>query len=231
MKQKTDFLKSAELFKHLSNVQLETIANDATVENYAKDQIIFLKGDPADYMFMVISGWVKGFRTSFNGEDAVFAIKSTYSTFGDIASLGKTNHIATIQAVTPVKMLKIPYHTFLNVLKKDKCSLETMFKINSERHNSLINEIEQLITCKAHERIGLFLLEMLKDSSVTTFPAENSANIKLPYAKSLVAQQLGMKAETFSRSFAKLKSEGLIYPEKRDIKINDINKLKNYCRV
>lgn len=231
MKQKIDFLKNSTMFKHFDSNQLEKIAKIADVENHGKNHIIFLKGDRAGFLYLVISGWVKGFRTSFNGEETILGIHSTCSTFGDIASLSQTRYLATAQAVTPTKLLKIPYQEFINIIKNDEKALDVIFKINSERHSNLIDELEQLITCSAHERIGLFLLKMLENDNVTSFDDENIATISLPYAKSLVASQLGMQAETFSRAFAKLKKDNLITASKRNITVNNITNLKKFCRI
>lgn len=231
MKNKLDFLKSAELFKHLTQTQLEQIACIAEVENYAKNHTIFLKGDEAKFVYLVISGWIKGFRTSFNGEETILGIQSTGSTFGDIASLSQTKYIASVQAVTPAKVLKVPYEEFLKIMINDAKSIEIMFKINAERHCLLVDEIEQLITCTAHERIGLFLIKMLQNDEVTSYEDENSATIALPYAKSLVAAQLGMQAETFSRAFAKLKKDNYIDASKRNILVNNIENLKKLCKI
>tara|TARA_Y100001960_G_scaffold222227_1_gene232483 strand:+ start:954 stop:1652 length:699 start_codon:yes stop_codon:yes gene_type:complete len=231
MKQKVDFLKGSLLFKHLPDDQLTEIAKISEVENHAKNHIIFLKGEKANFIYIIISGWVKGFRTSFNGEETILGIQSTYTAFGDIASLSQTRYVATAQAVTPSKVLKIPYKEFIDIIKHDDQALDTIFKINAARQNRLVDEIEQLITCTAHERIGMFLLEMLKNDDITKFEDENIATISLPYAKSLVASQLGMQAETFSRAFAKLKKDSLIDADKRNITVTDITKLKRFCRI
>lgn len=231
MKNKKDFLRKADLFRHLTENQLEKLAYKAEVENHAKNHVIFLAGDEAKYVYLIISGWVKGFRTSFNGEESILAIISNNDTFGDIASLGKTKYTTSAQAVTPLKLLKIPYLEFLEVIKSDEKALDIMFRISADRQLFLIKEIEQLITCTANERIGLFILNMLRNDEVSTFEDENAATIKLPYAKSLVASQLGMQAETFSRAFAKLKKQNLIQSSQRNINVSDIAALKRFCRL
>lgn len=231
MRNKQDFLRSAELFRHLNENQLEKLAYKADVESHAKNHIIFLSGDTAKYIYLVIDGWVKGFRTSFNGEESILAIAGANTTFGDVASLGKSNYSISAQAVTPVKLLKIPYLEFIEVIKNDPKSLDVMFKMHAERQLYLVEEVERLTTCTANERIGLFLLNMLKNDSITSYEDENVATIKLPYAKSLVASQLGMQAETFSRAFSKLKKQDLINSSQRNITVSNISKLKDFCRV
>jgi len=231
MKNKKDFLRQSLLFKHLTENQLDKLAYKAEVINHAKNHMVFLSGDEAKYVYLILSGWVKGFRTSFNGEESILGIISSYQTFGDLASLGKTQYTVSTQAVTPVKLLKIPYSEFLEVVKSDPTSLDIIFKINAERQLGLVKEIEQLVTCTANERIGLFLLNMLQNDNVSTFEDENAATIKLPYAKSLVAAQLGMQAETFSRAFAKLKKQNLIQSSQRNISVSDIAALKRFCRI
>ena len=231
MKNKKDFIRSADMFMHFAERDIEKLAYKAEVINFAKHSMIYLSGDEAKYIYLTISGWVKIFTTSFNGDETVLGVIGKGRTFGDTASLGKVEYLVSTQAITPVKVIKIPYSEYLDVLKGNDKALDFVFNLSAERQKFLIKEIEQLITCTANERIGIFLLRMLKNKEVITHEDNDSVTIKLPYAKSVVAAQLGMQAETFSRAFAKLKKDGLIKSSQRNITINSISQLKQFCRV
>ena len=65
-----------------------------------------------------------------------------------------------------------------------------------------MDEIEALKAQTADQRVLRFLLSLV--------PAHaTSAEARLPYTKGVIAASLGLKQETLSRSFARLKSIGI----------------------
>lgn len=229
MTNKKDLIRSANLFKEFSEHEIEKLAYKSEVVTCAKNNIIYMTGDQDNFIYLIISGWIKAYTTSLNGQETIIAVIGQGSTFGDTASLGNTSSLVSTQAITPVKLLKIPKTEFAEVLKSNSNALDLMFKMSAKRVNYLIGEVEQLVTCNANERIGLFLLKMMQHEDITFYEHDDCVTIKLPYAKSIVASQLGMQAETFSRAFSKLKKEKVISSSQRNITINSISKLRSMC--
>jgi CRP-like cAMP-binding protein len=89
------------------------------------------------------------------------------------------------------------------------------------RHlHSLVNQVEQLQTRSSAQRLAQFLVSLA--------PVEDgSAVIVLPYDKSLIAHRLGMKPESLSRAFARLRAQGVSADGNR-VLVEDIFTLKEY---
>jgi CRP-like cAMP-binding protein len=90
---------------------------------------------------------------------------------------------------------------------------------------SLVTTVSELKNLSAAQRLGLFLL---------TFSENDTGQVilTLPYEKRILAEKLGMKAETLSRAFQKIKAQNInLVQSGRVIQIDQIEKLARFCEV
>lgn len=87
-------------------------------------------------------------------------------------------------------------------------------------HN-LVSQIEALKARTGAQRVAEFLCELAECQT-------GACEVVLPYDKILIAGRLGMKPESLSRAFARLKDEGVVVKQNR-AKIDDIDHLRVYC--
>ena len=88
------------------------------------------------------------------------------------------------------------------------------------RHlRQLVQQIELLTNKSSTERVAAFLLKLCAQDS-------GPATILLPLDKALIAGRLGMQPETLSRSFAKLRTLGVI-TRGGEISIPDVAALRH----
>jgi hypothetical protein len=83
----------------------------------------------------------------------------------------------------------------------------------------MANRIEQLTAQSATQRVADFLVSL-------TPCIEGPCTIALPYDKSLIAGRLGLKPESLSRVFAKLRAVG-IDVRASDVVVYDVATLQN----
>ena len=86
--------------------------------------------------------------------------------------------------------------------------------------HSLVAQLEQLKAQTGAQRVAEFLLELSPCE-------EGSCIVTLPYDKVLIAGRLGMKPESLSRAFAKLKSVGVSI-SRNSATIEDVERLRDY---
>jgi CRP-like cAMP-binding protein len=90
---------------------------------------------------------------------------------------------------------------------------------STSRHlHNLVQQVEQLKAQSGVQRVAEFLASLA--------PVENgSCVIALPYDKVLIAARLGLKPESLSRAFAKLKGVGVAVHTSH-VAVNDVGKLR-----
>ena len=94
------------------------------------------------------------------------------------------------------------------------------------RQHYLVQQIEQVTTRTAPQRIGAFLIRFCKKNR----QAEGQWVVHLPYDKSVISTRMNIKPETFSRALAKLEPYG-VHIEKKHILITDMEALAEFCDI
>jgi CRP/FNR family transcriptional regulator, dissimilatory nitrate respiration regulator len=83
----------------------------------------------------------------------------------------------------------------------------------------LVGQIEELKARSGVQRVAEFLVQLSAGS-------EGECSVALPYNKALIAGRLGMKPETLSRAFAKLRAHG-VRIEAAVAHIEDVERLRD----
>jgi CRP-like cAMP-binding protein len=96
-----------------------------------------------------------------------------------------------------------------------------MIASTSQHLHNLVYQVEQLKAQTGVQRVAEFLASL---ATVDHGPCA----IALPYDKVLIAGRLGLKPESLSRAFAKLKQLG-VEVHASHVLVNDVAKLRNYA--
>lgn len=217
----TDLIHRHPLFRGLSPEQLAQTIKGATARTYAKGQTLFTRGDPADYFYFIYDGWVKIFRESVDGDEAIIGVFTRGETIAEAAAFTGGHYPAGAEIVEPARVLAIRASSFIQHLKDNPTIGLSMLATLSQRMHHLVGEIESLKTQSASQRVCQFLLKLCSVD-------EGATVIALPYDKSIISGRLGIQPESLSRILAKLRKLG-VKSERGRVIINDISLLRQFC--
>ena len=124
---KIQLLKRIDWFSTLPLTDLAVIAGQLRVENFARDDILFQRGDPGDAFYIIVQGWVNAFVTSDEGSMIVLNQFGPGDIFGEMALLDNKPRSAGIMALAPLEVLTLNRAEFLAVLREHpSVALETL---------------------------------------------------------------------------------------------------------
>jgi CRP-like cAMP-binding protein len=69
-----EIAKQSILLSNLTEDLADTLLKNAITRDYGRGAMIFLQGEPAASVHIVLDGWVKLFRISPNGAEAVVSV-------------------------------------------------------------------------------------------------------------------------------------------------------------
>ena len=203
MEQNETFLRGLPFFKGLDDAVATPLLENRRERQYARGENIFLQNDDASRLFIVLSGWVKLFRQTPDGDEAVVGLLSVGDMFGEAAIFGGAGYPFSAAAAEDVKVFEIPGDTLRTLAKQNHAVMSRVMDSMSRELRNLQMQNEHLALMSAPQRVGCLLLQF----SAGLTGAGGAFN--LPYDKSLAAARLGMKPETFSRALAQLKPVGV----------------------
>lgn len=188
---------------------------------------LFLQGDGADMVYLVLEGWLKVFRLSSDGAEAVLHIFRPGESLAEPAVFSLGRYPASAEAAAPdTRVLAIPGNVLRDMLRRDPELALQIIGVFSQRMNSLVAETERRQVLPTVRRVATFLLELLDDTQATLLPPPHT--LTLPYDKALIAARLGMTPESLSRALAQLKRQGVSVHGAR-VRFEDSVALRRYA--
>lgn len=196
-----DGLKANTLFSSCTGEELDRFAEKAVLHSYPKGKILFLHEDQADYAYVLRSGWVKLFRETLDGDQAIVDILTETHVFGETSIFNDTLYPYSAEVVEKAEIIQIPLSVLKTEIETNSRFAYAMLSAMARYRRQQDRELEHRTLQNAPQRIGCFLLRLADQKQ------DGPVKIHLPYDKTLVASRLGMQPETFSRALNKLKQE------------------------
>jgi len=214
-------ITSLPLFGGLKQETLEELLSQCQPRDYGKGEMLFHRDDPAECFYILIDGWVKVYRETVNGEEAVIGVFAGGETVAEAAAFLDSGYPASAQVVDDARIIPVFSANFRQNIARCPEIAFNMLASMSRRMHHLVMEIEQLKTASATQRLVEFLL---RRCAVDNGPAV----IRLPYDKTLISRRLGMQPESLSRILAKLRKLG-VKAEQNQVVINDVAALQEFA--
>lgn len=196
-----DTLRTLDLFKNCTDSFFQNIERNSSTSTHEKNKILFLHEDDAQYFYFIKSGWIKLFRETMDGTQAVVDILTTGHIFGETSIFEEGLYPYSAEVVERAQIVALPITALKTEIETNGSFAYDMLASMARYRRHQDREIEHRSIQNAAQRIGCFLLRL-------TSQDEDGKNIiQLPYDKMLVASRLGMQPETFSRALKKLQNE------------------------
>ncbi|MBF0380819.1 MAG: Crp/Fnr family transcriptional regulator [Magnetococcales bacterium] len=216
-------LKDNSLFSALTNEQLSSVKREMRVVKIKGNQPIFDTETKADRFFVLVTGQIKLYRLFKNGTEKIIEIIRPGEVFASaVMFMEIDNYPVSADSLQDSCLLSFNNKQFLGILKESPETCLRMLANMSQRLRRQLTEIDKLYLKSAHKRLLNYLAEHMK------IVDNNVGIVKLDSPKRVVASNLSIQPETFSRALKKLNEENLIAVDGRSIHIPDVAKLQFY---
>lgn len=213
----SEIVAATPLFRGLSPQMSRELVGRAVPRAYDKGAMLFHQGEPAASLFIILDGWVKLYRTTPDGLEVVLHVFKKGESFAEAAMFLGGRYPASAETVAPSRLLKIDGEAFRARIREQPEFAMSMLASASYQLKMLVEQIEQIKVRSAPQRIADFLVRIASTR-------EGPAVVELPFEKSLLANRLGMKPESFSRALRRLRSFG-VSVDREVVKIEDVGRL------
>jgi CRP-like cAMP-binding protein len=204
---------------HFAELPVEiqnALASVAIPRQFAEGQVIFIEGEPADYLYILESGWVKASRMSPEGREQAMLVVKPGEMFGDVALFTDTPYPGTVVALEAVKVWAIEKSDILKLITRYPELAFTVIRSLGQRIIYYIGLVEDLSLRSVEARLANTLLKnaeysdghlLVRRRKWATFDR--------------MAHRLGTVRDVLSRALRSLEEEGFIQVERHAIIILD----------
>jgi CRP-like cAMP-binding protein len=192
-----------------------SIEQMGAVMSFARNSEIFGEGEPADYLYKVISGSVRTYTVLSDGRRQIGDFFLPSEIFG--LETGE-NHAHSAEAITDAKILVIKRSAVMALAARDNTVANELWALTGRQLARVQGHILLLIK-SAEERVAGFLLEMASR-------VQSNSEVQLPMSRQDIADYLGLTIETVSRTLTQLEnSSAIALLTSRRISLRDRNAL------
>jgi len=166
---------------------------------FRRNAEIYGEGEPADYVYKVLSGSVRSYKVLGDGRRQIIGFHLP----GDILGLDcEAEHSCSAEAIADCQVLLVRRTTLLNVAEHDIDVARSLWT-STALHLKRAHEHSLLLIKSAQERLAAFLLDIAHRLSVKN-------EVDLPMSRQDIADYLGLTIETVSRTFTQLSEASVI---------------------
>jgi CheY-like chemotaxis protein len=199
-----------ELKNHLKSYDVKT---------YDTSNVVYDSNQGNHYFYMIEKGVVKTFMIDENGKELITALFKADDVFGDFTFKHNTSK-EIAQCLEPTSLYCIPKNDFKTFLDSNTKMLYDIINVLDhnlqDTKNQLLDMAYSSVKRKTAQTIILFT-ERLKRNKLR----------QIRISRADLAAVAGIAQESLIRTLSKLKKEGLIEIEGRNIKVLDFEKLEN----
>jgi len=205
-------------FHDLSDQDLATLCQRSRLQMLDSGQMLCREGDAAERFYIVLSGSVKLFRVSDQGNERILGSAGMDDVLGEVPACspdGRYPWYAQCLESTRVR-------SFSGTVLRNMVSGRSDYMMNVMRYvgaawSHMVEDRTILAAQNARERFVQYLLNLIPAGDWRTSGIE----VELPLPKGLIASQLAMQPETLSRVLKELRDLGLVSGSQRRITVRD----------
>jgi len=209
------------LFQRLSESKRSDLLRNAMVHGVASGTVLFEQGDVPNFQLVVLSGSALLFGRSTEGREVLIEAVRAPDLIIPAAVVTGAPYLMQARVPEPSRFLLIHAAAFRAAVETDSLLAQAVIGSLAHQFRRMVRQIKNLKLRSSTQRVGCYVLALSKRQGTPS-------RAILPYEKTLIASELGITRESFSRALSNLERFG-IRVEGQTIAILDASRLAAEC--
>lgn len=210
------------LFRRLPPADRASLLRRSIQHSVPAGTILFEQGEIPNFQVAVLSGSVQLFGRSTSGREVLIEVVGAADLVIPAAVVTNAPYLMQARTPEPSRLLLLEAAAFREAVASDPQLALGVIGSLAQQFRRMVRQIKNLKLRSATERVGCYLLAL---SSRQGTPDR----AVLPYEKALIASELGITRESFSRALAALEASG-VRVRGSAISIGDRERLAAACQ-
>lgn len=220
MKKYFNVLRKCPLFERIKDEEIPGMLNclGAKVIQVSEKQFVFMEGEPARYVGIVLSGMIQVVREDYYGNRSIVAAVEPAQLFGETFACADEERMP-VSAVAECES---------EVLLADCRRILTTCSNACGFHNQLVSNLLKIVARKnllLNQKIELLSQKTTREKLMTYLLAQakrcGSNEFTIPYDRQALADYLGVERSAMSAELGKLRRDGVIECKRSWFKVLD----------
>jgi CRP-like cAMP-binding protein len=215
-------LAQANLFRGLGDGDIERLTHAAVSHRYKKGSAVIYEGDPGDALYVVMSGSLKVFVTSSEGNELLLTTLSSGDTFGELALIDGGTRSASVEALEASELLVLTRPSLLEILADYPSVTEALLTNLGKTIRRVSEQAADLVFLDLDGRVAKLLVQLAEESPA----AGETSTIDLGMSQSDLAAHIGGSRQSVNQSLHRFAKRGYLTLDKRMVAVKDLARLR-----
>ena len=193
--------------------------DNGKVFEFKEDEVVYEEGDNSNYIYLVTKGAVKCSKLNEQGKNLTTSLYKEDDLFGYTSFLQNQAYQETAIAISKTELVGIKKSELVNVLQNNHKVVLELVDLLTDNLTDVKDQLLDMAYNSVHKKTADTLLMFAE--RINRKPED-----PIKISRYDLASVAGIATETLIRSISKLKKQGLIAIEGRNIKILDLEALK-----
>lgn len=201
------YLEEGSPFALWNPVEKRELVRNAHDIHLSQGQALYRQGDTAKYVYFVVSGSVKVFVSSVDGDEAIIDIAGKGQWVGELSIIDRQPGQHSVIALEPTHCIGFSEHTINSIMQANPAHYHGITLLLCKHLRSLFSWVAVSMLRSVNNRI-YFRLQKLAFAMGT--PQDNGFLIRTRISQDLLAAMLGVTRQTLNKELAELKQAGVV---------------------
>lgn len=214
-------LRECRLWRGATDAAIDILAAAARVSQLPRGAVLVEEGESADRFGVLVAGKARVYHLGADGRRITFETLGTGDPVAAVAALAGGRYPAHAETVTPATVAWLPREALFELMESEPAVARA---IMTDLANRVVNltSVVQTLALDVPSRLARHLFQR---ALAVGSPTPRGLEIELGMPKTELAAALGTVPETLSRAFARLREDGLVEMEGRNVTILDVRGL------
>ena len=214
------------LFEGLATEEVEPLAAVSHSRRLERGEYVFHAGDPADELWVVVSGEVKDCVVDIDGNEVVHFVHGPGMTFGEPGFFARDHvRIVDVIATQPTTLIRLDRRNLEPFMDRHPILKDRALEALASNSRFQAHLITTLLTRPLAERLILRLLELIDSSS----ERRSGQAVTPKITQSTLAAMIGVSRENVNRALAALALDGSIRQQDGRYVLLDEERLRRWA--
>ena len=187
-------LERNSLFRGLAAATLDRLAALSSKRTFKSESVIFLRGDPGDALFGVVSGRVRVSTQTANGREVILNVMKPGDVFGEIALLDGQPRTASATALSPTQLIIIQRADFIALLQRDPQLAIHLIELLCGRVRWTSQQMEDTSLLNVSQRLAKRVLHLASSQGLPT-----KEGVEIRISQEQLAKFLGLSRQIVNK--------------------------------
>lgn len=210
---------------YLEPADHEFLLGRGAMRKLPADTVLMHEGDPTNHVLVLVTGWVRVYRTAVDGQVILFALRGPGDVIGDLAALLDWPRTATVDSLQDTTFVQFRHEEFLACVHERPAVGFALLKQMAVRLRDADAARVDFATMDVAQRVAALLLYL---GDVHGTMTARGVTVQMPLTQQDIANRIGGSRRAVARAIAMFRERGIVTTGRRTFVINAPDVLRDF---